>query len=215
MEAEPVSPSKRTMLGPVRRPCMLHVAMWCNPEIHLNFFILRVCMLVKSRITFCTFPWSKERQVPFVLSNVNQSSSQKLWNLFPPFLPSISQNRKETSGLRPTSTGPTDHIQNVPKKNFLAFATSSVEATDEVLKLDPYCRRSFVFWIPTTMGRSHARRKTRGSKKKNGTFKKVSTCHEFGSFCFHFFPQIHMDVFFWKGLNNKNTWDAFFWNRKG
>ena len=41
---------------------------------------------------------------------------------------------------------------------------------DEVLKLDPYCRRSFVFWILTTMGRSHARRKNVDPKK--GTRKK-------------------------------------------
>ena len=55
----------------VRRPCMLHVAMWCNPEIHLNFFMLRLCMLVKSRISFCTFPWRKELQVPlFYLTSI-------------------------------------------------------------------------------------------------------------------------------------------------
>lgn len=172
----------------VRRPCMLHVAMWCNPEIHLNFFMLRLCMLVKSRISFCTFPWRKELQVPlFYLTSITLT---KVVKSLPPFLPSISLSQND--------------FQN--SLNSLGFRLNS----DEVLKLDLCCRRSFVFWILTTMGRSHARRKTPWiRKKKSGTFKKVPNCHEFRSVFSIFFTW----CFFLEGCEQKHM-GCFFWNKK-
>lgn len=150
--------------------------------------MLRLCMLVKSRISFCTFPWRKELQVPlFYLTSITLT---KVVKSLPPFLPSISLSQND--------------FQN--SLNSLGFRLNS----DEVLKLDLCCRRSFVFWILTTMGRSHARRKTPWiRKKKSGTFKKVPNCHEFRSVFSIFFTW----CFFLEGCEQKHM-GCFFWNKK-
>jgi len=111
-----------------------------------------------------------------------------------------------------SSTFSSLHLAKFPKNDFppslnsLGFRLKS----DEVLKLDLCCRRSFVFWILTTMGRSHARRKTRGSEtKKSGTNFRCQIAMNFEVF----FPFFSPGVFFLEGCEQKHM-GCFFWNKK-
>ena len=175
----------------VRRPCMLHVAMWCNPEIHLNFFMLRLCMLVKSRISFCTFPWRKELQVPlFYLTSITLTKVDEI------------------------STFSSLHLAKFPKKrlpSIAQLARMSVEMDRRRSSSWTFVAEGLSFfgswqqWDDLTQGGKLVDPNKRKAERKKVPFFAMN----FEVF-FHFF---HLVVFFWKGVN-RNTWDVFFETRR-